>query len=302
MNVMKITTSNFNHQLVIRSLVAVLVSSLVACASVDKKDGFESVEPGVQSVSADQTEEQQESPQEAVQETSSQEASSANADALMATLAAPIVEPGSKDAAPVAKKKAVVKIAKKTEEAKPVVVPAKTVEVKKAVAKVVKPPKPAPKKKPKKRSGAAKPLKVGLKDLPVNYDIWVLKNGETPLTKGLVISTPTWEMGKEGYVSQIWLTLMEDKILVNSSSDIATAAGDLGVRIDSGALIPFTRIAEHKIGVIEGEWFDKLAAADKLQVHLGFFPGKKPKSKVFVSETSLSNLDRLVLTHRKLVK
>lgn len=146
----------------------------------------------------------------------------------------------------------------------------------------------------------AKPFNVSASKLPFTYDIWTIRKGNTPLTQGLVIATPTWEMGKEGYTSQIWLTMMEDKIHVNSSSDIEPASKGLGIRIDGGDLIPFSSIEDNNIGVIDGKWLDKLAIANKVDIYLGFFPGKKPTSDTFKSDLSLSNLARMVATYRAL--
>ena len=146
----------------------------------------------------------------------------------------------------------------------------------------------------------AKPFNVSASKLPFTYDIWTIRKGNTPLTQGLVIATPTWEMGKEGYTSQIWLTMMEDKIHVNSSSDIEPASKGLGIRIDGGDLIPFSSIEDNNIGVIDGKWLDKLAIANKIDIYLGFFPGKKPTSDNFKSDLSLSNLARMVATYRAL--
>lgn len=148
----------------------------------------------------------------------------------------------------------------------------------------------------------AKPFSVSAKQLPFTYDIWTIRKGNTSLTEGLVIVTPTWEMGKEGYMSQIWLTLMEDKIHINSSSDIEPASKGLGIRIDGGDLIPFTSIEETNIAVIEGRWLDRLARAGKIDIYLGFFPGKKPTSDTFKSDLSMNNLDRVVATYRVLNK
>jgi hypothetical protein len=192
-----------------------------------------------------------------------------------------------------------------------------TQERERKVAAVSKPataaePAPAEKKAPEQvaetktvpaATGALSDVKafsVTSKQLPFSYDIWTIRKGNTPLTQGLVIVTPTWEMGKEGYMSQIWLTLMEDNIHVNSSSDIETASKGLGIRIDGGDLIPFSRVAETNIGVIEGKWLDRLARAEKIEVYLGFFPGKKPTSDTFKSDLSLNNLDRIVATYRLL--
>jgi len=276
-------------------ILSLLTSIIISCASVDKIERGE--EPPESTASVETNDSRSTESASTVEEDDS--ADTASADALMATLAAPIEEPVS-----IAQEKKVksVKKAIASAQAEAIVVEkVKVVEPAKQVVAAKAASKPKPVKKARK-SGVAKPLKVGMKDLPVTYDIWILKNGDTPLTQGLVISTPTWEMGKEGYMSQIWLTLMEDKLLVNSSSDIATRSGNLGVKIDGGDLTPFSRIAENNIGIVDGKWLDKLAAASSIEIHLGFFPGKKPLSKVFTSKTSLENLDRVVLTQRKLSK
>jgi hypothetical protein len=169
----------------------------------------------------------------------------------------------------------------------------------KAADPVIEPKPMAAVSEPGPVSGA-KPFSVTAKQLPFSYDLWTIRKGNTPLTQGLVIVTPTWEIGKEGYMSQIWITLMEDKIHINSSSDIETASKGLGIRIDGGDLIPFNSIAETNIGVVEGRWLDRLSRAEKIEIYLGFFPGKKPTSETFKSDLSLNNLDRVVATYRVL--
>lgn len=237
---------------------------------------------------------------------------------LMKTLKAPLVEPPAEQKKVVQSK--VVQVEKKIEKV-PEKVMATEAAVKAEAAKVeaakveaaVEPkvetivavPAPAPKvqapivvETEKVSMVNAKPFNVSVGKLPFSYDIWTIKKGNTPLTNGLVIMTPTWEMGKESYMSQIWFTFMEDKIHVNSSSDIETASKGLGIRIDGGDLIPFTEIAENNIGVISGKWLDRLAAANKVDVYLGFFPDKKPTSDTFTSDLSLDNLARIVATYR----
>jgi len=296
------------------TLGACLLSSLlVSCASVEKNG------PAVAETQAVPVAEQKAaSTVKKSVPVVKEEMKSAGADALMATLAAPVVEPGSKsepvvEVKPEPIKKIVEVPVKPKAEMKPVVIEAKpkvkavvkSVEKPVVAKKIVKTAVPAvspDKPKKMKSTGTAKPLNITSRDLPASYDIWTLKQGETTLTQGLVIMTPTWEMGKEGYMSQIWLTLMEDKIHINSSSDIATESGKLGIKIDGGELIPFSHIAENSIGVLEGEWLDKLAKANKMDIYLGFFPGKKPTSERFKSDTNLDNLDRVVMTYRKLQK
>jgi outer membrane biosynthesis protein TonB len=299
-------------------------SFLVGCSSVGQKTG-ENAEP-VASTAAEQN---NTTATKAVVK-KSLEKKQENAAALMATLSAPIEEPGGQQpmvkepvakksmaqqpemTKPVAKEKAVeTKVAEVKKEVVPVVevkaVEKVVVEAPKEVAKVVS--KPAVKKiEPAKsvtksnKTLNANPLNIRLKDLPVTYDIWQFKQGVAALEKGVVVSTPTWEMGKESYNSQIWVTIMENQILINSSSDINTSAGNLGIKINDGALIPFTRIEANNIGVIEGQWLDQLQEGGKMDIFLGFFPGKIPLSDVFKTDVSLDSLSRVVPTYRNLLK
>jgi len=235
-----------------------------------------------------------------------------NADALMSTLSAPAEAPVQKTTEPKPVEKTTVAVAKK--EAK--VETAPVVKVKPVTKAVTEAPKEkaiktAPKStakvvsakkitKPKKILNT-KPLKISLSDLPANYDIWQFKQGVAALEKGVVVSTPTWEMGKEGYNSQIWVTIMENQILINSSSDIDQNAGELGIKINDDAIIPFTRIEDNNIGVLEGKWLDKLQEGGTMDIFLGFFPDKIPQSDVFKTDVSLDSLSRVVPTYRKLL-
>ena len=305
---LSVNSKNMNSLRGIPLIGASLVLSLVTgCASVDKSGQVELVDTNETTKPVAS----QPIPEES---TLSAEESARKADQMMETLKAPLVEPEV-----VAKEKPVEKKSPaKVEDAeaevqiqaseKPEVIEKmekKIVPIEKQVelSEVKEEPAAQDNQAPAEELGSVssvKPLPFTKKDLPATYDIWVLKQGETALTQGLVISTPTWEMGKTGYTSQIWLTLKEDEIHINSSSDIATEVKGLGIRIDDGALIPFSRIAENSIGIVEGQWLDKLARAKNLDIHLGFFPGKKPTSDNFKSNTSLDNLDRVVATYRKL--
>jgi len=299
MKLANMTVNQFKMKKISGLGIALVSSLLVSCANMNTGgdiDEATSMEPQVE-VSK--------------QPENVEHAGSTQADSLMASLAAPVEEPGTAPE-PVVKskvkskaKQAVVTKVEKTIKSNAADKKglASTVNTKSEMGKMKPKTAKAKSKTAKAKSkAAAKPLNFTLNDLPANYDIWTIKEGETPLTQGLVISTPTWEMGKEGYVSQIWLTLMDDRIHINSSSDIAPEASGLGIKIDDGALIPFSHIAENNIGVVEGAWLDKLATANNLEIYLGFFPGKKPSSETFKSATSLENLDRIVATYHKLRK
>lgn len=161
--------------------------------------------------------------------------------------------------------------------------------------------KPAVKKTAKASTAGGKPFAVGRADMPIKYDVWVIQKGVTALDKEIVINTPTWEMGTSGYMSQIWLTIMDDKLLINSSSDIDAIRGKSGVRVDGGKLIPFSRIEDNNIAVLDGAWLDALSNGNKLDIYMGFFPGKKPRSDTFNSDIQLENLPRIVATYKKIM-
>jgi hypothetical protein len=147
----------------------------------------------------------------------------------------------------------------------------------------------------------AKPLNATLSDLPIKYDIWDIRKGEATLDKNLVISTPTWDMGESGYLSQIWVTIMDDKLLVNSSSDIYAPKGKAGIKLNGGELVPFDRIVEHNIGVLEGDhWLDLLAAGGEIEIFMGFFPDRTPKSDIYKSSLELDSLARVAATYKVL--
>ena len=153
---------------------------------------------------------------------------------------------------------------------------------------------------PKSAAGAA-PLTAGAKGLPVIVDYWTIAKGEAVLDKEIVITTRTWEMGKAGFSSQVWLTIMDDKMLVNSSSGIDPETSGSGVKINGGKLIPYSRIEGNNIAVIEGNWLDQLVGGGKLDIYLGFFPDRKTRSDTFQSDISLDALARVIPTYRKMI-
>lgn len=154
----------------------------------------------------------------------------------------------------------------------------------------------------KQLKSKGKAFDVSIKDLPVSHGIWKIKRGEALMDKDIVIGTPTWEMGKPGYMSQIWVTVMDDKMLVNSSSDIDVKEGVTGVRFDGGDLIPFSRIEGNNIGVLDGDWLNTLQASERLDVYMGFFPGRQPRSDTFDSGIDLEGIERIVPTYINLIQ
>ena len=123
---------------------------------------------------------------------------------------------------------------------------------------------------------------------------------DAPDGSSMVIATPTWEMGEDGYMSQVWLTFTESQLIVNSSSDIDPNADHSGIRINDGDLIPFSRIDGKNTGVIEGKWLDSLSSGGVMDIYMGFFPDRKQRSGTYKSDVVLDDLSRVVPTYRRL--
>ena len=219
-----------------------------------------------------------------VEASQEQKQKEAEADAMVATLAKKskfdeedeVAEPVKPAPKPKAKPKPVV-AAKPKPVAAPKPVVEKTVEAPTPKAPVVAAVVPAPEPEPApvekvSKSGSFKALNATRKDLPIEYGVWKIRSGEATLDKDIVITTPTWEMGEQGFMSQIWITVMDDKLLINSSSEILAPEGKSGIKIDGSDLIGFDRIVEDNIGVLDGdEWLDRLARANEIEIFMGFF-------------------------------
>lgn len=142
-------------------------------------------------------------------------------------------------------------------------------------------------------------LDVSSKDLPVTMDIWTLRESFQP-GEGLVLSTPTLQMGDGDYLSQIRLTLTPDQLVIDSSSDIDTNLKGTGVRYNGGDIIPLDRMEGSTVGIVEGDWMGRFAEGGKIEIFLGFFPDKIKDSPVFSKEASINALSKLVPTYYKL--
>lgn len=238
-------------------------------------------------------------------------ASEQNADALMASLAASS-KPAKSASKPVAKaepKKAKAEpVEKKVAKAKPA---PKAEPVKKAAEKLVEKPKvaeAAPKKtapvaaapapEPKAGAASSEPLDIKLSDLPVKLDLWSIR--KSLQGDGLLLTTPTWEIGAGSHLSQIWLTLEEQQLSIHSASDIDPEAKGSGVSLNGSDTVPFSRIDDGKIAVLEGDWMKQFADGGTLEIHMGFFPGKTPRSPTFKTDAPLDALMRLVPTYEQL--
>lgn len=140
------------------------------------------------------------------------------------------------------------------------------------------------------------------KDLPIRFELWRIDKGKGPYDASAVLITPTFQMGNDRAAAQLYVTVMEDKILVTSTSDIAAKKGLSGIRIDEGGWLPFTDITSDNVGVVRGNWLDKLENGGKLSIRMGFFPAMSKNPEQFETEISLSDMRTAIPRYRKLMK
>lgn len=147
-------------------------------------------------------------------------------------------------------------------------------------------------------SGSSAPVS---KNLPIRFDLWRIDKGRGPYDASAVMITPTFQMGNNKAAAQIYVTVMDDKVLVTSSSTIAGKNGLSGIRIDEGGWLPFTDITEDNVAVVRGNWLDKLEAGSKLTIRLGFFPDMSKSPEQFESEVPLTDMRSAIPRYRKLL-
>lgn len=140
------------------------------------------------------------------------------------------------------------------------------------------------------------------KELPIRFELWRIDKGKGPYDASAVLITPTFQMGNDRAAAQLYVTVMEDKILVTSTSDIAAKKGLSGIRIDEGGWLPFTDITNDNVGVVRGNWLDKLENGGKLSIRMGFFPAMSKNPEQFETDISLSDMRTAIPRYRKLVK
>lgn len=140
------------------------------------------------------------------------------------------------------------------------------------------------------------------RELPVRFDVWLIDEGRGPYDEPLVLTTPSWQMGNDRAAAQVSVTLMEGKLLVNSTSDIANKKGESGIRINGGQWVPFTDVTNDNVGVVAGDWLSKLDNGGKLEIRMGFFPTLYKNPQQFESEVSLNDMRTAIPRYKRLLK
>ena len=140
------------------------------------------------------------------------------------------------------------------------------------------------------------------KELPIRFELWRIDKGKGPYDASAVLITPTFQMGNDRAAAQLYVTVMADKILVTSTSDIAAKKGLSGIRIDEGGWLPFTDVTSDNVGVVRGNWLDKLESGGKLSIRMGFFPAMSKNPEQFETEISLGDMRTAIPRYKKLMK
>ncbi len=205
-------------------------------------------------------------------------------------VAKPVVEvakPVVEAAKPIAEAvKPVAEVAKPAvEAAKPVVEAAKPVaEIAKPVVPEAPKPEPVAVAKPEPSPEPAALSASEAKELPVRINAWRIDRGYAPLEGPVVLSSATVQIGNGELATQVWVVLSSNKLLVHGFADIANVRGKSGIRINDGALIPFSEIVNGTTAVVKGDYLSALSNGGKISVTMGLFPSlsKNPEQHTAV--------------------
>jgi hypothetical protein len=151
-------------------------------------------------------------------------------------------------------------------------------------------------------SGDANLSASASKELPIRFELWRIDKGKGPYDASAVLITPTFQLGNDRAAAQLYVTVMADKILVTSTSDIAAKKGLSGIRIDDGGWLPFTDVTSDNVGVVRGNWLDKLENGSKLSIRMGLFPDMSKNPEQFEAEVSLNDMRTAIPRYKKLLK
>jgi hypothetical protein len=139
-----------------------------------------------------------------------------------------------------------------------------------------------------------------LNKLPMSVKAWTL--AKNPLSKEgkPYMKSLTSQMGDGEYSSQIWFTVEDGYLAVNSTSDIDTRGTEAGIQINGGGFIPFSRYSGKSSAVIDQNLLGQLDDGGKINVKLAFFPDRNASPDFQTAEVSIDPLKQLIPAYRSI--
>ena len=104
----------------------------------------------------------------------------------------------------------------------------------------------------------------------IDFGIWKIENRQGGQFSGKCqLSTATFQIDQQDYAAQVWLTVVDDKLLVNSTFDINIKQSGIGIKTDNGVLQRFSDKVYSSNAVWSGNITKTLKSSNNLKIILG---------------------------------
>ena len=104
----------------------------------------------------------------------------------------------------------------------------------------------------------------------IDFGIWKIENSQNDKFSGKCqLSTTTFQIDQHDYAAQVWLTVVDDKLLVNSTFDINIKQSGIGIKTDNGVLQRFSGKVYSSNAVWSGNLTKTLKSSNNLKIILG---------------------------------
>lgn len=129
---------------------------------------------------------------------------------------------------------------------------------------------PAPKQPVTAVASARKVTSNMLDNMQKEFGMWeVLPNHDNDHQGQCKISSSTVQLHNNGYSAQLWIDIVDDQLIVNSTANIDIKRNTVGLRFDQGELLPFERKQFSNAAIKQGNLSELLRNSDTLHIYLG---------------------------------
>lgn len=109
-----------------------------------------------------------------------------------------------------------------------------------------------------------------LEDMQKEFGMWQVRPNTNNAYNGQCrISSSTVQLHNNGYSAQLWIDVVDDQLIVNSTANIDIKRNTVGLRFDQGELLPFERKQFSNAAIKQGNLSKLLNNSDTLHIYLG---------------------------------
>jgi len=122
------------------------------------------------------------------------------------------------------------------------------------------------------------------------FGIWTIeKSGEGQYAGICRVSTPTRQLDQPDYSTQLWLNIINDELIVNTSTSIDIKQQGVGIKTNSEKLTPFSKNIYADTVVWSGDLDKILKKSNQLDIVIG---GSELGKKTIVTSLNLNDLKK----------